>query len=574
MNVEAKHGLQVSIGQYSNKGVKALNQDFHGCLIPENPQISTKGIAAVMADGISSSHVSQVASETVVKSFLHDYFCTADIWSVKKSVQCVLGAINSWLYAQTRRSEFRYNMDKGYVCTVAALIIKSRQAYLFHAGDTRIYRIQDNTVEPLTQDHRLVVSEETSYLSRGMGVSDRIDLDYQQLPLREDDTFILLTDGVHEYIQPASLKDMIHRADTLDEAARNIVDKALENGSQDNLSIQIVRVDNLPSEKSSEFKQQGLLLPLPPMLDTEKSFDGYQLLRKIHGNSRSHVYLAKNQESGENVVLKIPAQDSRDDVRCLERLMMEEWVARRLKSPHLMRAEQQNRKRNYLYTVTEYIEGQTLSQWLRDNPKPSLEKVRTIIEQVGKGLQALHRQEILHQDLKPDNVMIDASGTVKIIDYGAVRVAGVVEGEHDSNIDILGTALYAAPEYFIGDQPTFRSDIYSLGVLTYFMLSGRFPYGNNVAKCRTRSGQRKLTYQSVLCDENEIPRWLDETLKKAVRVDPYKRYGELSEFLFDLRHSAQTFLNQNRPPLIEQNPVKFWQTTSIVLAILLILQWL
>ena len=105
--------LQISIGQCSDRGRKAINQDFHGALIPTEPLLGSKGIAIVLADGISSSNVSQIASESAVKSFLTDYYCTSESWSVKTSAQRVLAATNSWLHAQTRRSQYAYDNDKG-----------------------------------------------------------------------------------------------------------------------------------------------------------------------------------------------------------------------------------------------------------------------------------------------------------------------------------------------------------------------------------------------------------------------------------------------------------------------------
>jgi serine/threonine protein phosphatase PrpC len=105
--------LSLSVGQYSDKGRKETNQDFHGVLIPGEPLLSMKGIAVVLTDGISSSDVSRVASESAVKSFLTDYYCTSETWSVKTSAQRVIAATNSWLHAQTRRGRHPYDSDKG-----------------------------------------------------------------------------------------------------------------------------------------------------------------------------------------------------------------------------------------------------------------------------------------------------------------------------------------------------------------------------------------------------------------------------------------------------------------------------
>ncbi|PVV19344.1 MAG: protein kinase, partial [gamma proteobacterium symbiont of Ctena orbiculata] len=149
--------LCIATGQCSDKGQKPINQDFHGAMMPKEPLLSSKGIAIALADGISSSDVSQIASETSVNGFLEDYYSTSESWSVQRSVQRVLQATNSWLYAQTRNSPYRYDLNRGYVCTFSALVLKSATAHIFHAGDARIYNLIDNRLEQLTEDHRLWV---------------------------------------------------------------------------------------------------------------------------------------------------------------------------------------------------------------------------------------------------------------------------------------------------------------------------------------------------------------------------------------------------------------------------------
>ena len=104
--------LALSIGQHSDKGRKDTNQDFHGALIPQEPLLTLKGIAIALADGISTSDVSAIASESAVKSFLTDYYCTPDTWSVKTSAQRVVAAVNSWLHAQNGQSQYRYEKDE------------------------------------------------------------------------------------------------------------------------------------------------------------------------------------------------------------------------------------------------------------------------------------------------------------------------------------------------------------------------------------------------------------------------------------------------------------------------------
>ncbi len=564
--------LTVSVGQHTDKGPKESNQDFHGAYIPKEPQLSSKGIALAIADGISSSTVSHIASESAVTGFFADYYCTSDAWSVKTSAQRVLMATNSWLHAQSQQSQYRYDKDRGYVCTFSALVIKSTTAHIFHAGDSRIYRVQGKTLEQLTNDHRLWLSEEKSYLSRALGIHPQLEIDYRAERVELGDTFILATDGVYEFASAQFMSETIarHAAD-LDAAAREIVNEALQRGSDDNLTVQILRIEQLPIQAPDELYQHLTELPFPPMLEARARFDGYTIVREVHASSRSHVYLATDDDNDTPVIIKTPSMELQQDAAYLERFLTEEWVARRINSAHVAQPCRQMRKRNFLYSVSEFIDGQTLTQWMIDHPQPDLETVRGIIEQIAKGLRAFHRLEMLHQDLRPENVMIDATGTVKIIDFGSTRVAGIMEiASPTERSELLGTAQYTAPEYFLGESGTPRSDMFSLAVITYQMLTGKLPYGFQVAQCRTRAAQNKLSYSSIREHDREVPAWIDDVLRKALHPDPYKRYEDLSEFVFELRHPNKAFLNKARPPLMERNPVLFWKGVSLALAIALV----
>jgi len=565
--------LQLSIGQHSDKGRKEANQDFHGAMIPAEPVLGLKGVAVALADGISSSRLGRIAAESAVGGFLADYYCTPDSWSVKTSAQRVIAATNSWLDAQTRRTAHadEHDRDRGHVCTLSAVVVKSRTAHVFHVGDSRVYRVVGQSLEQLTTDHRIVMSSEQTYLARALGISAEVEIDYQAVELDRGDVLVLATDGVYEHVEPRLVVQTIAEAPDLDVAAKQIVATAYERGSPDNLTIQIVRVDALPDGEAAELEAQTGL-PLPPLPEPGALFDGYRIVRELHSSSRSHVFLAVDAEAAaEPVVLKVPSIDLRGDPAYLRRFAMEEWVARRLDNPHLLKARSPARPRNWLYTVSEFVDGCTLTQWMVDNPRPGVEAVRGIVEQIAAGLQALHRKEMLHQDLRPENVMIDRTGTARIIDFGATRVAGIVESHPADANAILGTAQYTAPEYFLGEGGTTRSDIYSLGVIAYQMLSGRLPYGARMAQARTRQQQRQLAYASVLDDAREIPDWIDGALRKAVHPEPSRRYEELSEFLYDLRHPNRRLVDANPAALAERNPLLFWKALSAVLAAALLL---
>ena len=557
--------LRISLGQHSAKGRKPVNQDFHGAMVPGQPLLGIKGIAVALADGISSSPVAREAAESAVKGFLSDYYCTSEAWSVKTSAQRVIDATNSWLHAQTRRSRPGEDRDRGYVCTLSVMVVKSATAHLFHIGDSRIWRLSGGALEQLTEDHRVVISPEEVYLGRALGANAQVEIDYRAVTLQAGDVLLQATDGVHEHVGPRDMASAIaEQAGDLDAAARTIVERAYAGGSPDNLTVQILRVEELPDGEAGEVVGQAAELPLPPLLEPRQTIDGYRIVRQIHGSSRSHVYLATDEASAETVVLKIPSIELREDPEHLRQFMLEEWIARRIDSAHVLKPRPPAGKRSFLYVVTEFVEGQTLAQWMIDHPRPELETVRGIVEQIARGLRAFHRLEMLHRDLRPENVMIDRTGTVKIIDFGSTRVAGVAEAGMVERNPVPGTFQYTAPEYFLGDSGTPRSDLYSLGVVTYQMLTGKLPYGAGMAQARTRTQQRNVPYVSALQADRGLPAWIDGALRRAVHPDPAKRYDELSEFLFDLRHPNEAF-QRTSAPLIERNPLLFWKALSFLL---------
>lgn len=562
--------LAVSIGQWSDKGRKPINQDFHGAMVPDSGFLQTKGAALAIADGISTSSVSQVAAESSVVGFLEDYFSTSEAWSVRRSAQRVISATNSWLHAQNQQSQYRLEKDHGYVCTLSALVLRQRSAHLFHVGDSRIYRLQGSSLEQLTQDHRVWMGGEQSYLARAMGVQAQVEIDHHTLDLEVGDVFLLATDGVYEHLDGKKVRQAIEEhKDDLNAAAEALGQAAFESGSEDNLTLQIVQVLDLPPVDAKGLAGQVAerSLPLPPPLQAGSLFDGFTILRELHQNHRSQVFLATDDATGQRVVIKVPSTEMKDDPTALEHFLMEEWIARRVSSPHLVRAQKRSASPQYLYVALEYIEGQTLEQWKTDHPSPTVTEVRDIIEQVARGLQAMHRMEMVHQDVRPANVMIDGNGTVKVLDFGSASVAGLADIS-TPKAPVAGFAQYAAPECFLGEAGTPASDLFSLAVMTYELVCGRLPYGLDLVKTRTLAEQRKLSYQSVIDERRPIPPWLDPVLRKALHVEPHRRHQEVVEFAHELRHAPASALNARRLPIAESHPVLLWRMVSFLLALI------
>ena len=567
--------LEITLGQFSDSGPKNINQDFYGAALPLGTKRDQKGLAFAIADGISSSPFSHIASETATKTFLEDYYCTSDAWKVEHAMEKVVQTINNWLYTQGQQSEFRYQQDKGYVCTFSALVLKRNLAFLCHIGDSRIYRISHQGLEQLTNDHRVWHSQSVHYLSKALGVAPLCELEMQQIAVQSGDIFIMATDGFYEYLDSDDLLDACRAPGTeLDNVAERLAQKALTNGSDDNLTIQIIRIDKVSNDEQRHWLTQNEKLSVPPVFTPGDRLDGFTIEEKIHDSSRSRVYKATDDASQTIVAIKAPTPMLAADAKALERFIMEEWIARRLTSQYLINALFPDREKSYLYAISEYLPGQTLAQWHAQNSKPELAIVRELIGQVAKALYALHNNDLLHQDIRPENIIVSEQLAIKLIDFGSTRVGGHEEGRTAAQWQLAGTALYAAPEYFLGHSGTVRSEIFSLGVLCYFLITSQYPYGTEVAKTKTPKQQRRLTYRSSLEFNPNIPPWVDETLKKATQINPMTRYESVSEFIHDLDYPNPKFRKQQPTPLLERNPVRFWQIVCAILTLILINEWL
>jgi len=557
-----KQTLSIESAQQCSAGGKKENQDACGVKVAKGQQLQTKGIAIAIADGMSGSDAGREASQACVQGFLNDYFSTPETWTVQTSAQKIISALNHWLHGNGQR---KYQSHKGMVTTLSAIVLKSNTAFIFHVGDSRIYRLRGDQYKQLTHDHRVQINENKSLLSRAVGIDVRLDIDYRSVALEVGDTFVMLTDGIHEFVNDKRIVEIIQNESNIDLAAKNIAQEAINNKTNDNVTCQIIRITGLPGENEDEFYQKLTELPFPPILEPGMILDGYKILRHLFSNKRTEVYLAQDTDSQENVVLKAPSVNFDDDAEYISLFLHEEWAGRRISNSHVMKVHEIRRKRTALYYIAEHIEGRTLRQWMEDEPLANLSTVRDFIEQISRGLRAFHRLEMIHQDLKPENIIIDENGTLKIIDFGSTKIAGIDEISAPIQFNnLLGTINYTAPEYHIGNAASNRADIFSLGVIAYELLSGHLPYGKEL----TAKNMFKVNYISIKQYNPEIPVWVDKALEKAVNINPEQRFARLSEFIVSLNNPKSRLINNDYVPLIQSNPIRVWKIISAILFIL------
>ena len=564
--------MRVRSGGFSSAGQKARNDDAFAAELPLLSSVTAmKGAVACIADGVSESDRSHLASQLSVTQFIEDYYATPDSWSVEESAARVLRSINDWLCGQSRLAT-----AGAMVTTFSAVIIKSRTLHILHVGDSRIYRLRDKELEQLTHDHSVSLSGGKQMLSAALGMDPRLNVDYRQLDAEEGDIIFLATDGVTDVLTSddlaARLSDIQIEPTDLDMLAERICNWAIEREPGDNVTCGVLVVDRLPEESVEDAHLRLRERAIPPVMDVGHRIDGFRVLRVIHSGTRSHIYEVMNEMTKEKFVLKAPSMNFEDDNVYLEGFAREQWVGRRLDHPGLMKIHPRPEGSPFLYLLCEPVSGQTLRAWMADHPSPSLSEVRSIMEKIIMALRALHRMGMVHRDIKPENIMITHQGDVKVIDFGTVQVAGLDEVSSPIRENhAVGSVAYSAPEYVLGRKATAQSDLFSLGVVSYEMLTGRCPFdlSDGARHKWTLATWGHKTAHSVRPD---IPLWVSAALEKACAPNPDFRYLAQSEFLADIKAPGDFARSKaTQTSLLDRNPLAFWKGLSLILSIITVL---
>ncbi|MCJ8318686.1 MAG: bifunctional protein-serine/threonine kinase/phosphatase [Colwellia sp.] len=582
--------LRLCFGGFSSSGKKPVNQDAFAALIPSDNELIAKGAIAAIADGVSSASKAAEASQLAVTQFISEYYATPETWSTQKSASKVLNSLNQWLFSQSSIQSSSLNLSSQYsnceshwLTTFSALILKSTTGYIFHVGDSRISKFRQNQLEAITRDHNRKHGDKHVVLTRAMGADTRLEVDVHKVDLQADDIFILTCDGVHDFLSKKELSDHLANISTptnegeLEQTSQAIIDHAIAKGSDDNVSCLLVAINEVPNRKLEEIERDLFTRTIPPALKLGDTIDGYTVRKVIHASIRSHLYLVEkslvDDSPPEVLVLKAPSENFIDDSVYLQGFMREAWVGERINHNKVMKVKSGEINSKFLYHLCEYVEGQTLSEWMHDNPKPSIGQVREIIKQIVSALRAFQRLELVHRDLKPDNIMIDALGQIKLIDYGTVSVASLNENQ-DTILESVpqGSLNYIAPETLLNMKADNKSDLFSLGVIGYQMLCGELPYKPMKRAEVNFKHYSQWQYRSIKQFRPELPIWLDLSLQQAVQANPKDRYQAFSEFDRDINKPNITAVEEYKTqPILQRNPVLFWQGVSFILAVALIL---
>lgn len=555
--------LNLVFGGFSSKGAKAENQDAFAAFLPKDHNLASKGGIATIADGVSVCTKAREASATCATTFIQNYLQTPETWTVTRSVSQILLGLNRWCHGQ---HDYEHGGHSQMITTFSGIVFKSTTAFLVHVGDTRIGRVQSGQYELLTNDH---VSRQggKDVLTRAVGIDAKLDVDFATLDVQKNDIFVLTSDGVHSFLKTKDMTALIlDEQFSLEQRATKIVDAAIQQGSDDNATCLLVEVASLPDATLDEHTRQLNRLAMPPALEVGMKLEGYRVIETLFNGSRSSLYKVMNEQDGKVYGLKTPSQHFADDPVYLSGFLREEWVGQHVKHPNIMAIYKRPDDAKFMYHVCEYIEGKTLRQWMIDNPTPSIEQVRTIINHLVRALRVLQRKDMVHRDVKPENVMITEHNEVKLIDFGTVLVNALAE---TNSLPIetvaVGSVHYIAPEFLLTQRADHKSDLFSVAVVIYEMLSGVLPFKSFAYKDYIPSSYDEWQYQSIRSARPDLPPWLDLTLEKALNPSPKNRYDAFSELIMDLsKPNPIMLINQSKQPLIKRNPLGLFKGICVI----------
>ena len=552
---------RAGIGFYSATGPRPRNEDFAGAVLGSSLAADRRDVAAAIADGIGSAKGGRQAAETAVRGFLDGFWDVPETMEVQRAGARILNSLNSWLHAQGKQDASLVGMG----CTFTALVLRGRLAHVLHVGDSRAYRLSGDRLLRLTTDHVRDDRGNSPVLYRALGIEPELRLDYSSYPVALHDRFLLCTDGVHGALVDDSIADVLRVRSAPEDTSRALVEAALQAGSTDNCTALVVDVVALPTARSADVGSAIMRLPLIPVPQVGDTVDGFVLNVLVSDGRYSRLFGAIDDVDGGTVVLKFPKPQVAAVETYHAAFVREAWVGTRVTSPWVAHVlELPPGRQTCLYTVMPLYVGELLETRLSRAPSVGLEEGRTIAIRLAQAVAALHRADIIHRDIKPDNVMLEAGGSLKLLDLGVVRLPGLEDFPPEN---IPGTTAYMAPEMFNGEAGNTATDIYALGVTLFRMFTGAYPYGNPDATSMPTLQRPR----DVAALRPDLPAWLQAALARAIALDPAARFADATELAGEFEAGPLHAPPPARRPLTlyERAPVRFWQGVAAVLAVAL-----
>ncbi|KAB2899588.1 MAG: bifunctional protein-serine/threonine kinase/phosphatase [Burkholderiaceae bacterium] len=575
--------FDLEFGRACEAGRKHPNEDCAAHAVGAGGDLGHGALAAI-ADGVSTGGLGGEAAYTTVGALLRDYFATPDTWDTTVALDRVILAHNLWLAGMNRRRQPALGLT-----TLTALVLRGQSYTLAHVGDTRAYLWRDGALQLLTVDHVVPHHDFRHQLTRSLGSDERLLVDYSVGDVLAGDRFVLLSDGVHGVLPERELRTLIARETPSAQAlADALVQAALHAGSTDNLTALAVLVRGVSDGTLHDEERRARELPAPPRLAPGERIDGLEV-EALLADTGSHLLYRVREAAPSSApglaprrfVLKaLHPQRAHDEV---ERAMLahEAWVARRMQGgrarrhlAYLHAGPPGGAAASAFYLLYDWHAGETLAQMLARRHAFGVAQATELAVQAARVLGLLHRQGVVHRDVKPDNLHLGEDGVLRLLDLGVALTGREPEA---TRLLHAGTPSYMNPEQWPGYGPASqggealppdaRSDLFALGVTLYQLLGqGRLPYGEILPY---QSGRYHRDPQPPSRHNPGVPIWLDHIALKAVARSPAQRFETAEELLLALERGASRPLAlPPATPLAARTQVALWKVALAVSVLL------
>lgn len=260
--------------------------------------------------------------------------------------------------------------------------------------------------------------------------------------------------------------------------------------------------------------------------------DRYEILSKVGAGGMSDVYKAKDHILSRFVAIKVLKQEFSEDISFVTKFRAEAQSAAGLEHPNIVNIYDVGSENGLYYIVMEYVEGITLKTYIEKKGQLSFKESASIAIQVARGIEAAHNKNIIHRDIKPQNIIISTDGKVKVTDFGIAKATS----SNTISSDVMGSVHYASPEQARNGFVDGRSDIYSLGIVMFEMVTGRVPFdGDTTVAVALQHLQEEIARPSIYAPD--LPISFEKIILKCTQKTPDRRYQTIEELLTDIRRS-------------------------------------
>lgn len=539
--------LQLRVAESSASGPRAENQDAIRVVTPAPRLAASKGHLMAVADGVSQCSDGGLAARATLQALALDYYSTPETWTVTQALERLLTAHNRWLRAN--------GGGQPLLTTLTALVLRGHRYTIAHIGDCRAYLLRGEQLRRLTSDHVWEQPGMQHVLKRALGLDEHLVMDYLEGELRAGDRLLILSDGVWASIDDEHIRQALRSVADPADLCQQLTSRAHQVGSQDNASALLVCVDQLPQLSLSDALVPLDERALPPRLKPSQQFEGWHVEGVLAESRQSLIYRLKDAQQ-QNWLLKTLPPRMQDDRAAQRHLVLEEWFIRRSAGQQIPELHPLPSRRHLYYVMRDYP-GVTLEQSKREKGLLSLSRIQTLAPELIRAVGLLHRRNLLHRDIKPDNLHLGEDGVLRLLDFGLAFCPGLTEWEPHHQPP--GTPSFIAPEAFSGAEPSPQQDLYSVGVTLYYLITGHYPYGEIEAFQQPRFSRPVAASRY----RPDLPAWLDHCLLKALEPDPHKRYETAEEWLLALEQGERQSLQTEHRPLLEREPLAVWRAIAL-----------